>query len=225
MFREYLISNGGISSYTQREELKRLKFYLETFEHFISQQESSEIVALEADSAHLNEEDKSEFWSWYYPVHWDEIFRTNLRSSFLISLMSLTESHLTEVCRDVAIIARTPITISDLRGSLLEKARLFLERFASFKQPTPDLWSRMFRIYDIRNVFVHNGGYLPASNHEARVRHFIRASSGVAETNGSLTLKKEFCPFVLDVVTKLSEAISAELVALRRRTQLFESRK
>jgi hypothetical protein len=60
MFREYLISNGGISSYTQREELKRLKFYLETFEHFISQQESSEIVALEADSAHLNEEDKSE---------------------------------------------------------------------------------------------------------------------------------------------------------------------
>lgn len=66
------------------------------------------------------------------------------------------------------VMVRRP-HIGELRGSILEKARLFLEKFAGFKQPGPDLWSQVSRLYDIRNIFVHSSGYLSRSSHEVRV--------------------------------------------------------
>lgn len=224
-FRDYLIHYGGakgLSGLGHAEEIKRFKFYLDTFEDFISRQESEEIASLEADAAHLSEEGHSEFWSWYYPVHWDEIFRTNLRSSFLVSLVSLIESQLTEVSRDVTVIARTPIQVTDLKGSLLERTRLFLERFGSFHEPSAEVWEKLSQIYDVRNVFVHHAGFLPAYNHKERTRQFIQNSNVLSETNGSLNLKREFCIYALDVGHEFLDAIASELSALCNRVQRFE---
>jgi len=222
-FRDFLISRGSIHGLD--EELKRSTFYLETLEDFISQQEAKEFEKLKAQSTHLAEEDKAEFWSYYYPVHWDEIFRSNLRSSFLISLMATTENYLNEVCRDAGIIARAPIKLSDLRGTVLEKVPLFLEKFAGFKQPTPVLWRKLSRIYDIRNVFIHSGGFIGAYQHQVRVRQFIKTSGGVTETNDFLTLKREFGLSALHVVRELSEAIAGEMKALRQRIEQEEGKK
>ncbi|MGH8771193.1 MAG: hypothetical protein ACREV2_08455 [Burkholderiales bacterium] len=224
-FRDYLIDRGGTGGFGlgHAEEVRRFKFYLDTFEDFISRQESEEIASLEAEVVHLTEEGRSEFWSWYYPVHWEEIFRTNLRSSFLVSLISLIESRLTEVSRDVAVIARTPIQIGDLKGSLLERANLFLERFGAFKQPTAEAWARVSQINDIRNVFFHHAGYLPAYNHEKRARQFIQSSDMLSETNGSLTLNPEFCAYSLQIAQTFLDAIASELSALCSRIQRFEA--
>jgi hypothetical protein len=224
-FRDYLIHHGGtagLSGLGRAEEIKRFKFYLDTFEDFVSRQESEEIASLEAHAAQLSEEGRSEFWSWYYPVHWDEIFRTNLRSSFLVSLVSLIESQLIQVSRDAAVIARTPIQVSDLKGSLLERARLFLEKFAAFQQPTDNVWAKLSQIYDIRNVFVHHAGFLPAYNHEKRTRQFIQSSDMLTETNGSLNLKREFCIYALAVAQEFLDAIGSESSALCSRVQKFE---
>ena len=224
-FRDHLIRHGGATGLARlgyTEEVNRFKFYLDTLENFISQQESDEIVALEADAAHLTDDARDEFWSWYYPVHWDEIFRTNLRSSFLVSLVSMIESQLSEVCRDVEVIARTPIQAGDLKGSLLERTHLFLEKFGAFQQPTAEVWAKFSRIYDIRNVFVHHAGFLPAYNHENRTRQFIEGGKMITETNGTLTIKREFCVDALRVAQELLDAIAGELSALCSRVQMFE---
>lgn len=225
-FREYLIQHGGTANALglgHDEEIKRLRFYLETFENFISQQESAEMASLQVHAAKLSEEGKGEFWSWYYPVHWDEIFRTNLRSSFVISLVSMIESQTTDVCRNVALIARSPIQINDLKGSLLERAQLFLDRFGSFREPSSDTWSKIFRIYDVRNVFVHYAGFLPSYNHQARVRQFMQTFGGMAETHGVLTLTRDFCPTALEIAAQFLKDISTELSALCDRVQTFEA--
>lgn len=224
-FREYLIRHGGtegISGLGHAEEIKRFKFYLQTFEVFISRQESQEKASLEAKAAELSEEVRGEFWSWYYPVHWDEIFRTTLRSSFLISLVSRVELQLTEVCRDVAVVARTPITVNDLKGGLLERARLFLEKFGGFQEPSAEVWARFSQINDIRNVFVHHGGFLPSYNHEKRVRQFVQISGSMTETNGFLTLEQEFCPRAVEVARQVMNAVATEFTALCGRAQRFE---
>ena len=224
-FRDFLIRYGGTagpSGLGHEEEIKRFKFCLETFEEFISRQEFEEVASLEAQAAKFSETGRSEFWSWYYPVHWDEIFRTNLRSSFLTSLVSLIESQLTEVCRDVAVIARTPIQVGDLKGSLLERAHLFLGKFGGFEQPTAEAWTKVLQVYDIRNVFVHHAGFLPAYNHEKRVRQFIQTTSMLSEATGFLTLKQEFCVYALDVAEMLLHASTTDLTALCNRVQRFE---
>src|SRR3990172_5482864 len=86
-FRRYLIERGGgtgFSSYGPEEELRRFRLYCNTFEKFIFDQESAEMAVLDARAKGLPEDARWEFWSKYRPVHWDEIFRETLRSSFLI---------------------------------------------------------------------------------------------------------------------------------------------
>lgn len=226
-FREHLIEHGGSQSnyfgLGHNEEIKRLRFYLETFENFISEEESAELASLQAKATKLSIDAESEFWSWYYPVHWDDIFRTNLRSSFLISLMSVIESRTTEVCRDVALIARTPIQVNDLKGALLERAQLFLDKFARFSKPTAETWRKVYRVYDVRNVFVHYAGFLPPYKHHNRIRQFMQASGGIKETNGTLLLTREFCPLVLDTAQLFLEDIFTELSLLCDRVRTFEA--
>lgn len=129
---------------------------------------------------------------------------------------------LIQVSRDAAVIARTPIQVSDLKGSLLERARLFLEKFAACQQPTDKVGGKLSQIYDIRNVFVHHAGFLPAYNHEKRTRQFIQSSDMLTETNGSLYVKREFCVYALAVAQEFLDAIGSESSALCSRVQKFE---
>jgi hypothetical protein len=223
-FRDYLIHRSGAINLGlgHTEEIKRFKFYLDTLENFVSQQESEEIASLESDAARLTEAERSEFLSCYYPIHWDEIFRTNLRSSFVVSLMSLIETQLAEVSRNVAVIAQTPIQVSDLKGSFLERTRLFLEKFGLFCQPTTEVWMKVSQIYDVRNIFVHHAGFLPAYNYEKRIRQFIQASQLLSETNGWLILKSEFCVYTLTVAQAFLDAIASSVSALCDRVQNSE---
>lgn len=145
LFRQELIlENGafGLSILGYEEEINRFRYYLETLEKYISAEEDQEIQSLSAQAAKVPETRRGEFWAWNYPVHWDEIFRTNLRSSFLISflisLLSFFEVHLARACENVKITARVPISFSELQGSLLERARLFWWRSdtSSSQRPT-----------------------------------------------------------------------------------------
>lgn len=225
-FRRDLIErrgSAGAFGLGYSEELKRYEFYLNTVEDFISEQEAVEIAALEQDAAKLSEEGKGEFWSYYYPVHWDEIFRSNLRPTFLISLISFIEGQLHTVCRDVEIIARSPISATDLRGGFLEKSRLFLDKFGGFQESDAQIWANVSRIYDVRNVFVHHAGYLPAYNHEKRLRQFIQSTGGLVAGHDYLSLSKDFCPFALRVTEEFFNAVSRDLAALCERVARFES--
>ena len=101
--------------------LERLKFYLETLEAFIDSELEKEMSNLKRQAEHIPDEDKGEFWAWHYPVHWEHIFASQLRASFVVTLMSLAESHLGMVAKQVSEIASTSVKSADLRGSLFER--------------------------------------------------------------------------------------------------------
>lgn len=225
IFRQELITeNGAVGpwAFSHTDEIERLRFYLETLEEFISKQETEEIKSLEPHAATWPEKRRGEFWAHHYPVHWDEIFRTNLRSSFLVSLISFTESHLTQAYRNVEVIARMPFGSSALRGNVFEKAQLIFAAFGQFSQPVPAAWQIVERIYDVRNVFVHHAGFVGSYSHEKRVRQLIRHQPGLSETNSHISLGPEFCPFALDRVKQVLIAVASELVALCERARRFE---
>src|ERR1051325_10307360 len=109
------------------EAVSGLRFYLETLESFIEGEREKEISALSKHVEHLASDDQGEFWAWHYPVDWDEIFASQLRSSFVVTVMSLAESHLAMVAEQAAEIASTPLKSGDLRGSSIDRHRKFLE--------------------------------------------------------------------------------------------------
>jgi hypothetical protein len=224
--RELIRRRGSVGAFGlgYADEIKRFAFYLKTVEAFISEQEAAEIAKLKQNAAGLSEESKGEFWSYYYPVHWNEIFRSNLRPSFLISLISFIETQLRAICRDVEIIARTPISATVIKGGLLERSRRFLETFADLSEADAQKWTNISLIYDVRNVFVHHAGYVPEFNHEKRLRQSMQSLiPGIAASNDHLTLGDEFCPFTLRTTEEFLDAISKDLASLCERLDSVES--
>lgn len=224
-FRDELIESGaehafGVSSLS--EEISRFRFYLQTLEEFIASQKRSEINSLDEETRSLPADQRPGFWAWYYPVHWDEIFATRLRSSFLISLISFAETQLSQICRDTGIIARSGLRMNDLRGNILERSRTFLEVFGEFGKPLKPQWELVARICDVRNALVHNNGRILGYQHEKRLCQFVSVQSGLSQEHDIIEIEKEFCVFCLDKIESFVRALREELKDLCERVKRSE---
>jgi len=220
--RELVESNGGPWVGEILDQLKRFRFYIETLEKFISDQETAEVASLKTEVVNLSEEAQGEFWLWYYPGHWDDIFRTTLRSSFLISVMSFAEASVARICSDVQIIARARIRVRDLQGNLWERSRLFLEVFGNFTEPESDIWDSVLRVYAVRNLFVHNDG-VPKEEGENRIRQYTKLVPGFLETSWlQFEIGPEFIPYVLGTMSSFFELLIGQLRALCARVRASE---
>ena len=206
------------------EQISRLRFYLQTLEEFIENQEKEEIEALKQRSNSLTQNQQAEFWAWNYPGHWDEVFRGMLRSSFIISLVSVLETRLSQACQAAAIIVRSQIKRSDLKGSVLERSRKFLEVLAKFSEPSPDQWDFLTGIYDVRNVLVHNQGKVYLSWKKQRLSKFIKAQPGLSAPNDFISIEKDFGFSCLGAIQSFLESLQNEIQNLCYRVQQFESK-
>lgn len=226
-FREELIRSGGehtFGLYSLEEEVSQIRYYLQTMEEFIERQRRGEIEHLEKQAENLTEEQRSEFWAWYYPVHWDEIFARRLRSSFLISLVLFAETHLKQICRDTAVIVRSALKSSDLKGNMLERSKKFLEVFGKFSNPSSGDWGLITCIYDVRNVFVHHNGNICDYRKLNRLKQFIDENPALSERYNFMGLEKGFCFFCLDKIDAFLEALRHEVRDLCDRVKVFEAK-
>jgi hypothetical protein len=201
--REELINSRGelnIWLLARQEEIKGMRFYLQTMEDFIEKERKREIDELEQKAKDLTEEQQSDFWSWNYPLHWEEIFESRLRSSFLISLISFLEIQLNHVCSDVAVIVRSALSISDIKGSIIERSKKFLQNFGNFNNFSSDEWKMLTDIYYIRNVVVHANGIIPNSQKTENLFKFINKQPAISESNGFVEIGRDFCFFCLDYI-------------------------
>lgn len=139
--RSALLANGGVGdleTISPDEELARLTHYLTSVEEFIAAERASDLADLHIRAIAVPQQHRAEYVDTFYPIHWELIFEGRLRSSFLVSLISFVEGHLRRVCDKVAIVARSKITSTDLRGSVLERAGKFLAIFGEFKAPSDE---------------------------------------------------------------------------------------
>jgi len=218
IFREELIRSGGEHAFgllSLEEEISRMRFYLKTLEEFIESQRRSEIEQLEQQAKNLTKEQQSQFWAWYYPVHWHEIFASRLRSSFLISLVSFTELHLNQLCRDVAVITNSALKSSDFKGSVLECSKKFLDNFGKFTKPSKEDWELITCIHYVRNIIVHNNGSI--SQKANRLKQFINEHPALSEMHDFVKLEKDFCFFSLDTIFAFLKSLQSEVRELCER--------
>ena len=220
--REELIRAGGIISYdifSIEGEISKLRFYFKTMEGFIEKEEAEEAKRFEEYTRNLNDSQKSSFWERNDPPPWDDIFLNTLRSSFLIVIVSYAETILKTICRDVGIILRTTIKCNDLKGNIFERSRKFLDCFGKFDKPTDRVWELINNIYYVRNVFVHNDGFMDDSG-RSRLRQFIKESPGIYETNDSIKIEASFCYFALESISSFLLALRSEVRELCNRVEI-----
>lgn len=199
------------------ETLKGLKLYLETLEAFIDRERTQEISELKKHIEQWLPKQQEEFWAWHYPIHWDEIFASQLRSSFVPTLISLAESHIGMVADQAYEIVGTPIRPRDLRGGLFERHRKYLEAMAGFTRPSDASWNSVYEIRDVRNCIVHANSRIFDSRNPERLHTLVRKLPGLSASYDVLELSPEFLMHGLKTIEGFITDLYEEALALCRR--------
>jgi hypothetical protein len=199
------------------ETLGGLKFYLRTLEEFINRERTQEISELEQHIEQWTPDQQSEFWAWHYPVHWDQIFASQLRSSFVVTLMSLAESHVRTVVEQACAIAGPPISRDELHHSPLEQQRSRLRKRAGFTRPDAKNWASLYDIRAIRNCIVHADGAVYGDKKPDRLRSLIPTLPGISAPHDVIELSPEFPLHSLTTVEGFITALYEEASALCQR--------
>ena len=147
-------------------------------------------------------------------MHWDDIFASQLRASFVVTLMSLAESHLGMVAEQAWQIANTPLKSRDLRGSSFERDRRFLESLAGFNRPTQKTGDSLDEVRVIRNCIVHANSTIYRSHNEKRLESLVNKLPGLDATHGVIELSKEFPQHCLAVVRDFLTELYDEAFAM-----------
>ena len=214
VFRNFLIEEGcAFSQDLANNFLSEAEFYLKTIEEFIAKKKDDEIRALEQEVSRLPESRKYDFWADHYPIHWENIFEKQLRSSFVIALVAFLEDYVKTVCSEVSTIQRVNENSYDWHNKILNEASKFLKKQSGFSEPGDQEWNYLFNLYHLRNVLVHSGGSLRARN-TSELRKFIAKEAGVSEEYGFIKLERVFCFKSLEAVRQAVLKIQVQQSAL-----------
>ncbi len=218
--RKYLIQDrGDMADWLAKDARDGLRLFLNTLENFIEQEEKREVATLEKYA----KPDDGEFWSQHYPYQWQQIIGSQLRNSFIVSLISLCEFHIGVLCRDVVTLTNAKITHEDLKGGFFVRARKFLETFAVFTSPSQVDWERISDLYVLRNSIVHNAALVDSGRNSDRLQAFIERTPGISNPSaGVLEIQKEFCAYALERVENFMDLLHNQYVGLCTRLESNE---
>lgn len=199
------------------QSLDGLRFYLETLEAFIDRERTLEIRELERDVEQWSSNQREEFWTRHYPIYWDEIFVSQLRSSLVSTLISLAEWHIGLIADQVREIMSVSDRPDDLRGGLLKQHHKYLQAVAGFTRPSDASWSCVYEIRDVRNCIVHANGSIFKSRNPSNLRSLVRKLPGLSATHEVLDLSPEFLIYSLNTVQEFTNELYEEASALCHR--------
>ena len=200
------------------DSLSGLRLYLQTLEDFINEAEKEEIEEITARFPGGTKID----WSWHYPVHWEEIFFTQLRSSFIVSIISVAEVHLGMICKQVFYSLSIPFEYNDkenfkVRGNNLIRGKKYLRKFGDFKNPNDKLWDLINLIYLVRCCIVHNDNDIegnPSKKQRDKLCNFVDKQPGLSESQKYLKIHSEFPIFSIDKIQEFVFSLYDELEQL-----------
>jgi len=208
----------GIS--TPRDELEKFRFFVRKSESFINQAEASEIESLGDSVKHLSKDELDEFWQWHYPVHWNEIFRSTIRSSIVVSLASLLETFLTRQCYRVAVVLEAEVP--SFRRDSLKVARKFLEATGGFQRPGSSEWKEIGLFFKIRNQIVHSPEFGAVSKRNEEIEKFCQDHNGIRLRHGVVEIDPEFLELIINQLISFVDQLESEFTLLCGRTRNLE---
>jgi hypothetical protein len=220
--RDILCGTGLIGPLHAIEELRRARFFIKRMEEFISSSENAEITVLETEAASLSEEAKDEFWQWHYPIHWQDIFGVRIRSAFCVQLCSHVEATLGDIAHRVQVIERSAIKVRDLKGSTIDRHKLYLAAFNKFGGPAPELWKKMSYVFRIRNAHIHQQGHDSDIEKHKEFSEFLASLPNVGTDNSFIELKAGSCLALLEITEKFHDSLLQEYEVYRQRALTVE---
>jgi hypothetical protein len=221
--RKYLIETGGsaVASFAP-EALYDIECYSEAMEAFLAASAGERNLRIRAMhnrtpsevGDYLSRPDNNLLWEDYFP--------SELRASVLVSLMAFFERYLNGICTEAAVLLRKPIKHTQIRGSAIERAEIFLTSLCAFSSPRRESWESVKTLQGIRNIVVHNGGTFEAAEDLNRARNLVKSLDGATCSEFGLDFESSFVRAALNQVTAFLEEMRAAFSNVCEDVKRFE---
>ena len=109
------------------------------------------------------------------------------RGPFLVALYAVYESAVTEIARLIQDKKAQKITINDLKGDFLERAKKYYKHILKFDlYSEEEAWHRVKMLSELRNAFAHANGRLEMLNKKSRetIQKWERQNLGISSYYG-----------------------------------------
>jgi hypothetical protein len=146
-------------------------------------------------------------------------FRSQLRESFMVSVVAYLEHIFLTTCDDLAVVLRSDILERDLHGrSGFERAKQFLEKVVKEQSFGSATWNKLERYRSVRNIIAHSGHLWVAKNKQKN----IRSLPGLVEDeNGELELDDTFGVALINFAQEVTSHLSEVAAGVANRTSRF----
>ena len=134
------------------------------------------------------------------------------RGTFLVALYAVYESAVTEIADLVQKKQSEQISINDLRGNFLERAKKYYRHILKFDLYTKEnIWYRLKMLSELRNAFAHTNGRLEMLSERPRkiIQKWVRQRIGVTTCRGYIVCEASFVSDLFVVVRDSLEDLMA----------------
>jgi len=166
----------------------------------------------------LSDTQRQEFYEYYADdyVRYQEGFPRILRNSFFISAYSLMEYEMGMICKRLQRKKQIPIRWNDLRGDVLERAKLYC-KLTGLDLPYDDqTWQEINRYSKVRNCIVHKSGLLKEFQGDQDLIAYITRKGIISQDTieQEIALTEQFCREVASTIHAFLEKIRIALAKL-----------
>lgn len=145
-----------------------------------------------------------------YDHHIEFLLPRFFRGPFLVALYAVYESAVTEIARYIQDKQSQQISIDDLRGGFLERAKKYYKHILRFELYLQEKeWHRVKMLSELRNAFAHMNGRLEMLNSKSRktIENWEHQNLGISTYHGYIICEAKIVTEIFDVVRGSLEAL------------------
>lgn len=167
--------------------------------------------------AGLSEDEKREIEDYFSDDYYiiEEIHVGLYRKSTLVSVYSFLENSMNSLCRLLGTRHTYPVSLNDLRGEGIIRAKDYLEKLAKVDfNALNDEWSHLMTLNKIRNCIVHSEGDIKASKSSTQLENVINATSGLSlRHEKNIKIEREYVDFCIKKVEVFLEKLYQQVLS------------
>ena len=200
-------------AYARLDELKK---YLDITEKYLQEAKDDFQTWADEKAKKLSPGERNEFYEFYSDNYWQlsEKFPRILRNSFLVSAHSLLEYEMNLICRRLKKERQIQISWNDLRGDVLERAKLYC-KLARLDLPYNDkTWQEINHYSKVRNCIIHKNGLLKEFQNDQDLIAYVTKKGIISQDTieQEIALTEQFCAEVIETIQAYLEKLYKALV-------------
>jgi len=194
-------------------EIYALEEYLQTLEEHLENLKSTEGSLIESrikvEGLSSDDPEWHEILS-QYTDRMDFILPRFFRGPFLVALYAVYESGVIEIARLMQKKLAQQISINDLKGAFLDRAKKYYKHILGFPLHTEDeAWQRIQMLSTLRNAIAHSNGRIDLLKNEPKekVLAWEQQNLGVTVCYGYIVFDAELVATIFEAVKRSLEGL------------------